>query len=181
MDIYKIKFTLMQEEILRLLGIKAGEKLNQRQIAKFLNVSGTAVGTSVLDLEKTGLIVKESQGTMNLNIITLNRDNKKAMQLKRVENLKLIYETGVADFLEEEFPGATIILFGSFSRGDDTTVSDMDVAIIGMKEKEVNLEKFEKMLERKINLNFYAALKEVHKDLRENICNGIVLVGGIQL
>ncbi|PIN80603.1 hypothetical protein COV16_00550, partial [Candidatus Woesearchaeota archaeon CG10_big_fil_rev_8_21_14_0_10_34_8] len=85
------------------------------------------------------------------------------------------------DILEEEFPGATIILFGSFSRGDDTSASDIDIAIIGRKEKEINLEKFEKLLERKININSYSALKDVHKDLRENICNGIVLVGGIQL
>jgi len=181
MDTYKIKFTILQEEILRLLGIKAGEKLSQRQIAKLLDVSGTAVGTSVHDLEKAGLILKETQGTMNLNFITLNRDNKRAMQLKRAENLKLIYECGFADILEEEFPGATIILFGSFSRGDDTSASDIDIAIIGRKEKEINLEKFEKLLERKININSYSALKDVHKDLRENICNGIVLVGGIQL
>ena len=72
-------------------------------------------------------------------------------------------------------------VFGSYSRGDDTLSSDIDIAIIGRKEKGISLENFEKRLERKIILNFYPSLKEVHKELKENICNGIVLSGGVEL
>ncbi|MBS3096675.1 nucleotidyltransferase domain-containing protein, partial [Candidatus Woesearchaeota archaeon] len=113
--------------------------------------------------------------------LSLNRDNLNAMQSKRVENLKLLYETGLNQFLEGELPGAAIILFGSYSRGDDTTSSDIDVAVIGRKGKTINLEDFEKKLERKININYYKSLNGIHKELRENICNGIVLSGGIEL
>ena len=181
MDTYKVKFTQLQLEIFRLLCIKAGEKLNQRQISKLLKVSPTAIANSIPKLEKEGLIVRERQKNMNLSLITLNRDNKKVMQLKRVENLKLVYETRLNNFLEEELPGATIILFGSYSRGDDAMSSDIDVAVIGRKEKEISLEDFEKQLERKIIINFYPSLKDVHKELKENLCNGIVLSGGIEL
>ena len=87
----------------------------------------------------------------------------------------------IVNFLENNFPGCTIILFGSFSRGDDIFDSDIDIAIIGIKEKEIPLEKFEKILERAINLNFYRNTREIHKHLRENIFNGIVLRGGIEL
>lgn len=181
MDTYKIKFTRLQLEIFRLLCVKAGERLNQRQMAKLLKVSPTAIAKSIPKLEKESLILKERQKNMNLSLITLNRDSKKAMQLKRAENLRLIYESGLSEFLEEELAGATIILFGSYSRGDDTVSSDIDAAVIGRKEKEIGLENFEKRLERKIILNFYPSLKEVHKELKENICNGIVLSGGIEL
>lgn len=181
MDIYKLKFTKLQMEIFRLLCIEAGEKLNQREISKFLKVSPTAIAKSILKLEKEGLIIKEIQKTMNLNLITLNRNNQMVMQLKRVENLNLIYESKLLEFLENKFPGTTIIVFGSYSRGDDTITSDIDIAIIEGKDKEINLMNFEKLLKRKININFYNSLKDINKELRENICNGIVLVGGIQL
>lgn len=181
MDTYKLKFTKLQLEVFRLLCIKAGEKLNQRQVAKLLKVSPTAIAKSIPKLEKEKLIIKEKQKNMNLILLMLNRDNKKAMQLKRAENLKLIFESGLSQFLEEELPGATIILFGSYSRGDDTHSSDIDIAAIGRKEKTIKLENFENSLERKIIINFYPSLKEVHKELKENICNGIVLSGGIQL
>ena len=181
MDTYKVKFTILQMEIFRLLCIKAGAKLNQRQIAKLLKVSPTAIANSISKLENEELILKEKQKNMNLNLIMLNRNNKKVMHLKRVENLRLLYESGLEEFMEEELPGATIILFGSYSRGDDTASSDIDIAVIGRKEKEIKLENFEKCLERKIILNFYHSLKDIHKELKENLCNGIVLSGGIEL
>ena len=103
------------------------------------------------------------------------------MQLKRIDNLRQLYESGLIDFLEKEFAGATIILFGSYARGEDTTSSDIDIAVIGRKEKYLKLTEFEKTLERTIFLNFYHSFKEIHKNLKENIFNGIVLIGGVEL
>ena len=37
------------------------------------------------------------------------------------------------------------------------------------------------MLERQISINFYNALNEINKNLRENIFNGIILSGGIKI
>lgn len=51
--------------------------------------------------------------------------------------------------------GTTVILFGSYSRGDDTINSDIDIAIIGAKERTIKLTKYEKILERKIVINSY--------------------------
>jgi predicted nucleotidyltransferase len=180
MDKYKVKFTALQSEIFKLLCIKAGEKLNQRQISKLLKVSPTAIANSLPLLEKEELITKEKQKGMNLIWIGLNRSNKKIIQLKRVENLKTIYESGLISFLEEEFPSAAIILFGSYSRGDDTIKSDIDIAIIGNKEKKVDLKEYEQKFEKEIIINFYNSINKVHKELKENLCNGIILSGGIE-
>jgi len=181
MDTYKLKWTQLQQRIFRLLCIKSGKSLNQREIARILKVSPTSIAKSLPILKKENLISIEKSKNMNLTLVELNRDNEKAMELKRVENLKIIYESQIVNFLENNFPGCTIILFGSFSRGEDIFDSDIDIAIIGIKEKEVLLEKFEKILERAINLNFYRNTREIHKHLRENIFNGIVLRGGIEL
>jgi predicted nucleotidyltransferase len=181
MDMYKLKFTKLQNEIFRLLCIKTGIYLNQRTISKMLNVSATAIAKSIFLLEKERLIKIEKNKKMNLVSIKLNNDNPKVMELKRVENLKLFYESGLNDSLEENFPGTTIILFGSYSRGDDTINSDIDIAIINTKEKKLELDKYETLLERKIYLHFYRSFKDINKELKENIFNGIILAGSIEL
>ena len=181
MDIYKLKFTRLQIEIFKLLCVKAGEKLNKRQLSKLLKVSPTAIAKSLPLLEKENLVKIIKNKGLNLTSIELNRDNQKTMLLKRVENLGFIYESGLSDFLYDEFPGDTIILFGSYSKGEDTIKSDIDIAIIGTKDKKINLEKYEKELQREIRINFYPSFKEIHKNLKENIFNGIVIAGGIEL
>lgn len=178
---YKLKLTNLQQEILRLLSMRVGVPLNQRSIARATGVTATAVITAIPELEKQELINAKQDEESKRWSIELNRDNHKVMQLKRVDNLKLIYETGLADFLENEFAGATIILFGSYSRGEDTLKSDIDIAVIGRKDKLIELEKFEKVLERKINLNFYDSFKQIHKHLKNNILNGIILYGSVDL
>jgi predicted nucleotidyltransferase len=180
-NIYKLKLTNLQQEILRLLFIKSGMPLNQRGIARILEVSQPAVMKALPELEKKSFIKLHQDKESKRWSIELNTDSHKVMQLKRADNLKQIYESGLADFLEKEFAGATIILFGSYSRGEDTIASDMDIAIIGRKEKEVDLIKFDKLLERTININFYGSSGKIHKHLKENLCNGIVLAGGVEL
>ncbi|MFH1365372.1 MAG: nucleotidyltransferase domain-containing protein [archaeon] len=178
---YKLKLTILQQEILRLLSLKAGLSLNQRAISKILGVSQPAVMKAIPNLKHENLIKIEQDKESRRWAIELNRDNLRIMQLKRIDNLKLIYETGLFDFLEKEFAGATIILFGSYSRGEDNFKSDIDFAIIGRKDKKIDLTKYEKKLEREININFYDSFKNIHKNLKENLLNGIVLVGGIEL
>jgi|SRR3989344_1199459 len=180
-NIYKLKLTNLQQEILRLFFIKAGMSLNQRGIARILSVSQPAVMKALPGLEKENFIKMEKDKESGRWSIELNRDNPKVMQLKRVDNLNLVYETGLADFIEKEFAGATIILFGSYSIGEDIINSDIDIAVIGRKEKICELKKYEKEMERIININFYNSFKDIHKNLRENLCNGVVLAGSIEL
>ena len=180
-NIYKLKLTNLQQEILRLLFVKAGTSLNQRQISKILEVTPPAVMKALPALEKENLIKTQQDKETKRWSIELNRDHHKIMQLKRADNLKQIYESGLADFLEKEFAGATIILFGSYSRGEDLINSDMDIAVIGRKDKLINTANYEKLLERTININFYDSFKKIHKHLKENLCNGIMLAGGVEL
>ena len=178
---YKLKLTNLQKDILRLLFVYAGTTLNQRRISQILFVSQTAVMKALPGLEKEKLILIEQDKESKRWAIQLNRDNQRIIQFKRADNLKQIYESGLAEYLEKEFAGATIILFGSYSKGEDTKRSDIDIAVIGRKEKKADLKKFSETLERPININFYDVFNKIHKHLKENLCNGIVLVGGIEL
>jgi predicted nucleotidyltransferase len=132
-------------------------------------------------LEETGFLKLSKDKETKRWSISLNTENHKVMQLKRVDNLRNIYGSGLADFLEKEYAGATIVLFGSYSRGEDTNSSDIDIAVIGRKEKTIDLAKYEREFERKININFYSSFDKIHKNLKENLANGILLAGGFEL
>lgn len=179
MDICKLNFTGLQLEIFSLLCLRAGEKLSQREIAKLLHVSPMAVSKSMRTLEESEFIKLEK--TKNINFISFNRDNHRAIELKRVENLKNIYLSGLSIFLKQQLAGGTIILFGSYSLGEDTHTSDIDIAVIERKDKLLDLGKYEQIIHRKINLNFYHTWKNIPHHLKNNILNGILLHGSIQL
>jgi len=179
-NIYKLEFTILQQEILRFLFVNAGVSFNARRIANSLGVSSTAILKALPKLEKKNLInVQKDKESKRLSIKL--KDNKDVIFLKRVENLKLLYKSGIVEFLSEKFPGSTIVLFGSYSFGEDTVHSDIDIAVVGVKEKDVDLGRFSRMLGGEIMLHFYTDLKSVDNNLRENVLNGIILKGGVEL
>ena len=181
MDMYKLKFTRLQNEIIRYLSIKSGGSFNLRGLARPLNVSLTAVSKALKLLEQENLVKVEKDSDSKRLSIELNKKNPRIFTLKRIENLKLLHESGLVDYLSEKLPGRTIILFGSYAFGEDTIDSDIDIAVIGSKEKDIKLTKFDKMLERTIFLHFYDSLDKIEKNLRANILNGITLEGAVEI
>ncbi len=179
MDIHKLNFTVLEQELFSFLCLRSGEKFSQREIAKNLNVSPTAVANSLKKLKGLNLIKLEK--TKTINFVSFNSEDRKATELKRAENLKNACLSGLTQYLEEELPGGTIILFGSYSKGEDVSNSDIDIAVIGRKEKTLQLEKYEKALHRKINVNFYSSWDDINKHLKNNMLNGIVFHGSISL
>lgn len=178
-NICKLKLTTLQQEIFSLLLLRSGKKMNQHQIARELGYSQPAVSKALPRLEELELITRSRDKDSGRWEIQADRNNHRVLQLKRIENLRLIYESGLADFLEKNYPGKTLVLFGSYSRGEDTVSSDIDIAVIG-EEKTLDHSGYEEILERKINMNFYPSLKSIHVHLKENICNGVVLFGGME-
>jgi len=128
-------------------------------------------------LSKEGLVIKEKGKVVTS--IKANVENINFTRLKRIYNIERLYSSGLPDFLSKELniPKA-IICFGSYSRGEDTEKSDIDIAIIGVKEKKVSLDKFEKILKRSISLHFID-LKKTSEEFKSNLYNGIVLDGAL--
>ena len=179
--IYKLELTILQQEILKFLALNAGKNFNARNLALNLDVSSPAIKKALPLLEKKEFINLKKDKDSGRFSISLDLNKKKVVDFKRIENLKFIYESGLVYFLIDKFPSSTIILFGSYSFGEDSENSDIDIAIIREKEKRVNLLEFEKKLNKKIFLHFYENFKEINKNLRENIVNGVLLKGGIDL
>ena len=180
-NISKLTLTNLQQTIVRHLCINAGISLNARTIARFLNVSQPAVSKALPHLRQENLIKVIKDTDSKRLSIELNRDSRQVIWLKRADNIQLIYESGLVQHLYDTFPGGTVILFGSYAFGEDTLHSDIDLAIIGIKPKDINLESFEHFLRRPITINYYKSFQNIDKHLLNNILNGITLKGAVEL
>mgnify|MGYP001565453809 CR=1 FL=1 len=176
MDWNKLKFTKLENNILEFLFRNPTLNFNGKELANKLKVSQTAIANSIKKLAKIGLINVEKKILLS---IKLNRENRSIFTLKRIFNFKEMYSSGLIKALSAKFPGSSIVLFGSYSYGEDTEDSDIDVAVIGYNEKSIDLKMFEERLQRKVHLHFFN--KDIPKNLKENIINGIILDGAIKL
>ncbi|MBI2632560.1 nucleotidyltransferase domain-containing protein, partial [Candidatus Pacearchaeota archaeon] len=112
--------------------------------------------------------------------------SKKTLNLKLYYNLEKIRTSHIIEEIEKLYDFPIIVLFGSFSSATDSIESDVDMCIISNIEKEFPIERYEKILNRKISLhiftkNSFAKAKRLNKELINNICNGIVLSGELEV
>ena len=166
-----------KEQIMNIIFTNPNNEYHIRQISRMTKISPKTIAKNVKNLEEQGLITINKEVTHN---IKANLENDKFKQMKRVHNLKNMYESGLFVYLKEQFSLATIILYGSYSLGEDAEKSDIDIAILDAKEIKLNLQNYEKQLSRPINIEF-VNLDKATKELKSNILNGIVLQGHIEI
>ena len=171
-----MKNTDTKDRILELLFDFPTRRFHVREIARILKISAPAVSKAVMQMEKEEFIILKKGFVYEIQANTLNQQFK---NMKRVYNLRKIYLSGLFDFLAENFSLNAIILFGSYSKGEDTEKSDIDIAIEG-KERSIELKEYEKKLNRKINIEF-VNFDKISDELKDSIINGIALHGYISL
>lgn len=156
-------------------------KLNLKDISKLSKVAHTSVKNELEKLIKQKLIIKEIEikGKRKFPIYFSNV-NEKFLELKKMNNAYLINQSGLIDYLKLKLMPNSIILFGSFSRGEDTKNGDIDL-FIESKPKEIDLKKFESMLNHKINLIFKPNINLLKKEFLNSVLNGIILQGVIEI
>jgi len=149
-----------------------------REIARLVSLSPPSVSKIVAELKKDGLLVSKKEKMVE-NVSAPRTE--KFVWLKRSYNLHSLYGSGLVDFLRKEYqePEA-IVLFGSYAMGEDTSKSDIDIGIVTDEAKELDLQKFERILGRKINVH-EIQLKRCEKEFLNNIINGIVLYGCLKV
>ncbi len=146
-----------------------------RELSRLLKLSMPTIISATDALAKERLIIK-TKGTA-LTTIAANRENAKFLQCKRVHNLEQIYDSCVLEYLSGSYNHPKlIILFGSFSRGEDAEKSDVDIAIATNKKLSLDLSKYEKALGRGISIH-EIDLDKVSNEFKANLANGIVLEG----
>ena len=146
-----------------------------RELSRELKLAMHTVISTTDILAKERLIIK-TKGKALTKVIA-NRENSDFIKYKRVYNLERIYDSNLTDFLISSYNNPKmIILFGSYSKGEDTEKSDIDVAILTSKRISLDIKKYEKELKRGISIH-EIDLSKVSSEFKANLQNGIVLEG----
>ena len=184
------KYLKLYEETARNKVIETFFKYTEKEfslsdLAKESGVAKANIGNILNELNESGLITIEKLS--KIWRIKANQENWFFVKGKIVYNLNFIYQSGIVEFLADYFNNPkSIILFGSFRKGEDISSSDIDIAIesdsikeyetIGLRE----LYEFEKVIGKKIQLHLFNR-ENVDINLFNNIANGIVLLGFLEV
>jgi len=152
-----------------------------RELTRETGYSTTAITKGLKELNKHDIIIlEETPITTN---IKANLESEAYRFYKLVFNLYRLQKSGFIDILKEHYRSEAIILFGSFSKGEDNENSDIDILIITPKKDHsgIYLEKFEKEFNRKINLHILQNIEKSSTEFKNTISNGIVLYGYLKV
>lgn len=149
-----------------------------RQISRNTKISQPSVINHLKTLEKEGFILRENKGIYPT--LRANRDNPLFKLYKRNDWILTLNASGLIDYLNDSCMPEVIILFGSCSKGEDIESSDVDI-FVQCSEKKLNLSKYEKLINRKISIFYEENFSKLSKELKNNILNGMVLKGYLQV
>jgi predicted nucleotidyltransferase len=151
------------------------------EISRTVGIAHTSVKKNLTALVKLGFITEmlEKKGKRKFPVYTAKRENSLFQQHKQLYNLRSLYESNLIRYIEEKLSPRTIILFGSYKRGEDVEDSDIDV-YVECRGENLALQTFEKKLGRKIELHFNENFASYPKELKNNLINGIVVSGFLE-
>ena len=146
-----------------------------REISKTIGLAPTSVRKHIKELIHDGMIIKKR--AKPFDGFAANRENDDFLFYKRIYNLYSLRE--LIAFLASSYYPKAIILFGSYSRGEDTENSDIDIVVLTKAPKEVNMKSFDAQLKRTIHILPLPSLDKLDDTIRKKVLNGILLHGGI--
>ncbi|MEK6892800.1 MAG: nucleotidyltransferase domain-containing protein [Nanoarchaeota archaeon] len=141
-----------------------------KEISRKISLSPTSVRIHLSALIKEGLV--KAAESEPFNGYRALRENQEFIFEKKIANLIFIKNSGLIEELKEMYP-RSIILFGSYNKGEDIENSDIDL-FIDSKPLKFNLYKVEDYIKRKIHLIFK---EEANKSLIGSINQGTILFG----
>ena len=155
-------------------------KLRVRQMERELKVPLPSVIRYTKELEQEGIVKKEV--IAGVTLFSSQRASQQYLLEKIIHNFRSLYTSGLVEYLQEHLDRPAIILFGSYSRGEDTEKSDIDLYIQTPITRTPPVDKFEKELNRNIQIFQHKKFKEIeNKFLRNNIINGLPICGKVEV
>ena len=151
-------------------------RINVREYARIIKISPPTASKLLSNLNKDGLIKKEED--RQYIFYHANKESKVFVDLCRIYWGVVLEKSGIIENIKEELLNPVVILFGSLSKAEVKENSDIDLAIFTPTKKELKLEKYEKILGRKIQVFIFSKKEELKsKELLNNILNGYKILG----
>ncbi len=154
------------------------KNFQMREISRNTKLAQPSIMNHLKALVKEGLILREEKGIYPAYVA--NRENEFFKEYKKADLILKMKQIKLIDYIYDSCLPNVIILFGSSSKGEDTEESDIDL-FVQSPEKKLNLEKYEKILKRKISLFFGEDFSRLSKELKNNILNGVIIKGYLKV
>lgn len=159
------------EKILEIFYENPNKEFTIREINKLTKIPRATVYNYLIGFKNQKLITKKNMAEDSL--------------LFKTKKINFFTEKIVSSGLIEELIGelnpSCIILFGSIRKGDSVKESDIDLFVESPLKKIINLKKFEKRLKHKIQIFVESDISKLHKNLLNNVVNGIKIYGGFNI
>lgn len=159
-------------------------KIGLNDLIKEVNISKATANRIIKKLEEEGFLTKEVIGKAWR--VSCNQKHEYNRTKKICYNLEMIYESRIIKDVNKKYQPKSIILFGSYRKGDDNENSDIDIAAELVSNIELKIEEFG-IIERfgyrknvKVNIHKFSR-KKINNNLFSNIANGIVLEGFLEV
>ena len=176
--------TTIERSVLEVFFAYPNTLFTVREVSRLRKITHPTVARCLQTLNKLKVVVGVSQknktGVWNNILWKANTSDERYKQRKKMFNLEQLYCSGIIEKIASDTSPNAIVLFGSYRRGEDMEESDIDLFVVS-KEKKITLNGFEKKLHRKVNLTFETNPAALNKEFLNNIINGIVLYGYIEV
>ncbi len=166
-------------KVVRIIFNYPNKSFHIRRLAKEAGVSTTTVSNVIDQLLKYKIVkIEKTEITTN---IQADLESQTYFSYKRIFNLFRLEKTGFIRKLIKDYMPESIVLFGSFAKGEDIEESDIDILIIIKKDISHDTDQLEKEFNRKVNLHILPNLDKSSLEFKNTIANGIVLHGYIKV
>ena len=119
-----------------------------RELSRLTGINHTTIKNNLNKLVSENLLSLKKGKIISAHKIIISR---KYLNLKLFYNLEKLRKSKIIENIEKDYDFPPIILFGSYSKSMDNPNSDIDICIISDIEKDFNLGKYEKILNRKVS------------------------------
>lgn len=150
-------------------------RIHVREYARLQKISPPTASKLLQKFNTEGLLKQEID--KQYIYYYANKDSELFVDFSRVYWKKVLKNSGLIDYVLRETLSPVIILYGSLSKAEVKQGSDIDIAIFSVTKKELHVEKYEKILQRKIQIMLFKDIDTGSKALRNSILNGYRIEG----
>ncbi|MBU1178149.1 nucleotidyltransferase domain-containing protein [Patescibacteria group bacterium] len=154
----------IRSKLLRLYFTSPQARFYIRQLKEKLGVSIGNLHRELKYLESQGILSSAKEG--NLKYYSLNKSYPLYKELKSIVHKTIGLEGSIKEQLKKIKNIDQAFIFGSYAKGKEAAISDIDLFIIGQPDENeliVKINKLERELDREINYHIYSQ-KDLNKE-----------------
>jgi len=174
------------ENVLKFLFEEPIKEFHIRLLARLTKLNPNTIINLTDKLVEEGLIIKYKNKDNKLCVIKANTQNSYYKLKKQFYNIEKIFRSGLIDYLNENLSYPAVILFGSYTKAENHSGSDIDLFIISEEKKKLDLKIYKNKLNAEIQLFVHTKkefnkLKNTSPELINNVLNGYKLTGYLEV